>query len=148
MKRLGLLGGMSWESSAEYYPLINEAVRDRLGGMHSADLVMLSIDFADIEELQREGEWRLAGERLALEAGLLANAGAELLVLCTNTLHKVAATITARIEVPLLHIADSCADAINAAGLHTVGLLGSIYTMEQEFYVDRLRDRHRLTVLV
>jgi aspartate racemase len=148
MKRLGLLGGMSWESSAEYYRLINEAVRDRLGGLHSADLVMRSIDFAEIEELQRDGEWRLAGQRLALEAGLLANAGAELLVLCTNTLHKVADTITAQVAVPLLHIADSCADAINAAGLHTVGLLGSIYTMEHEFYANRLRDRHGLTVLV
>jgi aspartate racemase len=148
MKRLGLLGGMSWESSAEYYRLINEAVRDRLGGLHSADLVLRSIDFAEIEEMQRRAEWGAAGERLALEARLLAEAGAELLILCTNTLHKVVDTITERVHIPLLHIADASAEALRAAGLHTVGLLGSAYTMEQDFYKGRLRDRHGLTVFV
>ncbi|MGN6452383.1 MAG: aspartate/glutamate racemase family protein, partial [Steroidobacteraceae bacterium] len=148
MKRLGLLGGMSWESSAHYYRLINEAVRDRLGGLHSADLVLRSIDFAEIEEMQRRGQWRGAGERLALEAGLLQAAGAELLVLCTNTLHKVVDTITARVDIPLLHIADASAEVLRAEGLHTVGLLGSAYTMEQDFYSGRLRDQHGLTVLI
>jgi aspartate racemase len=148
MKRLGLLGGMSWESSAEYYRLINEAVRNRLGGLHSANLLLRSIDFAEIEEMQRRGEWRVAGERLALEACLLAQAGAELLVLCTNTLHKVVDMITERVDIPLLHIADASAEALRAAGLHTVGLLGSAYTMEQDFYRGRLRDRHGLTVLI
>ena len=148
MKRLGLLGGMSWESSAVYYRLINEAVRDRLGGLHSADLVLRSIDFAEIDAMQREGEWQMAGERLAHEAGLLAWAGAELLVLCTNTLHKVIDTITSRVDIPLLHIADASGEAMGAAGLHTVGLLGSAYTMEEDFYTGRLRERHGLTVLI
>lgn len=148
MKRLGLLGGMSWESSAVYYRLINEAVRDRVGGLHSADLVLRSIDFAEIEAMQREGEWQMAGERLAREAGVLAGAGAELLVLCTNTLHKVIDTITSRVDIPFVHIADASGEAVGAAGLHTVGLLGSAYTMEEDFYTGRLQDRHGLTVLI
>jgi aspartate racemase len=147
MKRLGLLGGMSWESSSVYYRLINETVRDRLGGLHSADLVLRSIDFSEIEAMQRKGEWQMAGERLALEARLLAEAGAELLILCTNTLHSVVDTITSRVDIPLVHIADASGEALRAAGLHTVGLLGSAYTMEQDFYTGRLRDRHGLTVL-
>ncbi len=147
MKRLGLLGGMSWQSSAEYYRLINEAVSDRLGGLHSADLVLRSIDFAEIEQMQRDGEWQRAGERLALEASLLVKAGAELLVLCTNTLHKVVETITSQLDVPLLHIADASAEAVRGAGLRSVGLLGSAYTMEEDFYTRPLRDRHGFTVL-
>jgi aspartate racemase len=148
MRRLGLLGGMSWESSAVYYRLINEAVRDRLGGLHSADLVLRSIDFAEIEAMQREGEWQMAGERLAHDAGLLVGAGAELLVLCTNTLHKVIDTITSRVDIPLLHIADASGEAMGAAGLQSVGLLGSAYTMEQDFYTGRLRDEYGLKVLI
>jgi aspartate racemase len=148
VKRIGLLGGMSWESSAEYYRLINEATRERLGGLHSADCVLRSVDFADIEELQSIGAWDEAGERLASEARQLVAAGAELIVLCTNTMHKAADAIVAAADVPFLHIADATADAVKAASLSTVGLLATAYTMEQDFYVGRLRDRHGLNVLV
>jgi aspartate racemase len=148
MKRIGLLGGMSWESSAEYYRLINEATRDRLGGLHSADCLLRSVDFADIEELQRDGRWDQAARRLAAEAQALVAGGAELLVLCTNTMHKVADAIGAAIGVPFVHIADTTAEAVRAAGLGTVGLLATGYTMEQDFYVGRLRDVHGLEVLV
>jgi aspartate racemase len=148
MKRIGLLGGMSWESSAEYYRLVNEATRDRLGGLHSADCVLRSVDFAEIEALQRTGRWEAAGARLASEAAALVDAGAELIVLCTNTMHKVADAITSAIDVPFVHIADTTAEAVRAAGLDTVGLLATAYTMEQDFYVGRLRERHGLEVLV
>lgn len=148
MKRIGLLGGMSWESSVQYYRLMNEAVRDRLGGLHSADCLLRSIDFAEIEELQREGRWDEAGRRLASEAQSLANAGAELIVLCTNTMHKVADAITGAVDVPFVHIADTTAHAVRAHRLSTVGLLATAYTMEQDFYTGRLRDRHGLSVLV
>jgi aspartate racemase len=148
MKRIGLLGGMSWESSAEYYRLINEATRDRCGGLHSADCLLRSVDFAEIEQLQREGDWNRAGERLAREAAALEAAGAEMLVLCTNTMHKVADVISAAITIPFIHIADTTAHAVQAHGLSTVGLLGTAYTMEQDFYAGRLRDRHGITVLV
>jgi aspartate racemase len=148
MKRIGLLGGMSWESSAEYYRLINEEVRDRLGGLHSADCLLRSVDFADIEQLQREGRWQEAGTRLAHEARALVVAGAELLVLCTNTMHKVADEVMEAAAVPLVHIADATAQAVRAHGLGTVGLLATAYTMEQDFYVGRLRQLHDLNVLV
>lgn len=148
MKRIGLLGGMSWESSAEYYRLINETTRDRCGGLHSADCVLRSVDFAEIEQLQREGDWNRAGERLAREAAALEAVGAEMLVLCTNTMHKVADAISAAITIPFIHIADTTAHAVQAKGLSTVGLLGTAYTMEQDFYTGRLRDRHGITVLV
>jgi aspartate racemase len=147
MKRIGLLGGMSWESSAEYYRLINEEVRARLGGLHSADCLLRSVDFADIEQLQREGRWEEAGTRLGEEARALVAAGAELLVLCTNTMHKVADALEAT-AVPLVHIADATAEAVRARGLGTVGLLATAYTMEQDFYVGRLQQRHSLNVLV
>ena len=116
MRRIGLLGGMSWESSAEYYRLVNEAVRDRLGGLHSADCVMRSVDFAAIEPLQRTDRWDEAGALLAAEAQALVAAGAELLVLCTNTMHKVAGAITAAVDVPFVHIADTTAEAVRARG--------------------------------
>jgi aspartate racemase len=148
VKRIGLLGGMSWESSAEYYRLVNEATRDRLGGLHSADCLLRSVDFAEIERLQRAGHWEEAGRRLAEEARALVAAGAELLVLCTNTMHKVADAITASVDVPFVHIADTTAHAVRAEGLSTVGLLATGYTMEQDFYVGRLRDLHGLGVLV
>jgi aspartate racemase len=148
MKRIGLLGGMSWESSIEYYRLVNEMTRDRLGGLHSADCLLRSVDFAEIELLQRDGRWDEAGERLAAEARALVAGGAELLVLCTNTMHKVADAITGAIEIPFVHIADTTAHAVRAAGLDTVGLLATGYTMEQDFYVGRLRDVHGLQVLV
>ena len=148
MKRIGLLGGMSWESSIEYYRLVNEATRERLGGLHSADCLLRSVDFTEIEVLQRDGRWDEAGARLAAEAVGLVAAGAELLVLCTNTMHKVADAITEAVDVPFVHIADTTAEAVRARGLHTVGLLATAYTMEQDFYVGRLRDRHGLEVLV
>jgi aspartate racemase len=148
VKRIGLLGGMSWESSAEYYRLVNEEVRARCGGLHSADCVLRSVDFAEIEQLQRGARWEEAGARMADEARAIVAAGAQLLVLCTNTMHKVADSITAAVDVPFVHIADSTAEAVHAARLTTVGLLATAYTMEEDFYVDRLRDVHRLNVLV
>jgi aspartate racemase len=148
VKRIGLLGGMSWESSLEYYRLVNQEVRQRLGGLHSADCVLRSVDFAPVEQLQRTGRWDQAGELLAGEAQTLVAAGAELLVLCTNTMHKLADRITDAIGIPLVHIADTTAEAVRAAGMSTVGLLATAYTMEQDFYVGRLRDRHHLRVLV
>jgi aspartate racemase len=148
MKRIGLLGGMSWESSIEYYRLVNEITRDRFGGLHSSDCLLRSVDFAEIEVLQREDRWDEAGARLADEARALADAGAELLVLCTNTMHKVADAITDAIDIPFVHIADTTAHAVRAAGLARVGLLATGYTMEQDFYVGRLRELHGLEVLV
>jgi aspartate racemase len=148
VKRIGLLGGMSWESSAQYYRLANEEIRMRCGGLHSADLLLRSVDFSDIEPLQRAGRWEEAGTRLAGEARVLQDAGAELLVLCTNTMHKVADAITEAVEVPLVHIADATAEAVRAEQLTRVGLLATAYTMEQDFYVGRLRQRHGLDVLV
>jgi aspartate racemase len=148
VKRIGLLGGMSWESSAEYYRFVNEAVRGRLGGLHSADCLLRSVDFADVEALQRAGDWDAAGARLAAEARALQDAGAQLLVLCTNTMHRVAPAIEAALDIPLVHIADTTAHAVRAAGHGRVGLLATAYTMEQDFYVGRLRERHGLEVLV
>ena len=148
MKRIGLLGGMSWESSAEYYRFLNEEIRERCGGLHSADCLLRSVDFTDIEPLQRTGRWEEAGARLASEAQALVAAGAELLVLCTNTMHKVASAITEAVDVPFVHIADATAEAVRAQPLHTVGLLATAYTMEEDFYVGRLRQRHGLDVLV
>jgi aspartate/glutamate racemase len=140
MKRIGLLGGMSWESTIEYYRLVNELVAERLGGLHSADCLLRSVDFADIEVLQREDRWEEAGERLAEEARALELAGAELLVLCTNTMHRLAPEISRAISIPFVHIADTTADAVKRAQLTRVGLLATAYTMEQDFYVGRLRS--------
>src|SRR4051812_11235020 len=139
---------MSWESSAVYYRLVNEMVRERLGGLSSADCLLRSVDFAPVEEMQRRGEWEAAGALLASEAAGLEAAGAELLVLCTNTMHKLAAEVEAAVSVPFVHIADATAAAVREAGLSRVGLLATAYTMEQDFYVGRLRDRHGLDVLV
>jgi len=147
MKTIGLIGGMSWESTLGYYRLVNEAVKRRLGGLHSARLVLYSVDFHDIERLQRTGDWAAAGITLADAGRALERAGAEVLLLCTNTMHKVAPAIEAAVAIPLLHIADPTATAIKAAGVARVGLLGTRFTMEQAFYRDRLRDRG-LDVLV
>jgi len=147
MRRIGLLGGMSWESTALYYRLLNEDVRDRLGGFHSARLVMSSVDFAEVEAMQVAGDWDAAGALLAEEARALAAAGAECVVLCTNTMHKVADAIEAAVSIPLIHLADVTADAVRGAGVGTVALLGTRFTMEQPFYADRLRS-HGLEVLV
>lgn len=138
MRRIGLLGGMSWESSALYYEILNEAVRERLGGYHSARVLMSSIDFAEVEAMQAAGEWDAAGALLAAEAAALEAAGAECLVLCTNTMHKVADAIEAATSVPLVHIVDVTAAAVRASGLSRVALLGTRFTMEQAFVRDRL----------
>lgn len=147
MKTIGLLGGMSWESSVLYEELINTQVRARLGGMHSADLIIRSYDFASIEELQSTGAWDEAGERLAADANRLITAGAELIALCTNTMHRVADVIEGAIDVPFVHLADATAAAVKAQDLDTVGLLGTRFTMEEDFYRSRL-ESHGLTVLV
>ena len=148
MKTIGLLGGMSWESTLTYYRLINEGVRERLGGLHSAELVLYSVDFEPIERLQAAGDWDKTGRRLARGARGVAAAGAELLVLCTNTMHKVADAIEAAVDIPFLHIADATAAALKEAGHGRVGLLGTAFTMEQDFYRGRLEERHGLEVLV
>jgi aspartate racemase len=140
MRTIGMIGGMSWESSAEYYRIANELVRDRLGGLHSARLVLASVDFADVERMQVEGRWDEAGLLLADVAKSLEAAGAELLVICTNTMHKVADAVEAAVGVPLVHIIDVTAAAVTAAGLETVGLLGTGFTMEQPFYRERMES--------
>ena len=139
---------MSWESTVPYYREINQTIKGRLGGLHSARLLLYSVDFADIEALQVSGQWDAAGAMLADVARSLERAGADALVLCTNTMHKVAADIQAAVRIPLLHIADPTAQAIQQAGLTTVGLLGTRFTMEQDFYRSRLEQTHGLTVLV
>jgi aspartate racemase len=147
-KLIGLIGGMSWESSAQYYRLINEAVRDRVGGVASARILMWSFDFAKIEALQHAGDWdALAGEMVDA-AKALHKGGADFLILCTNTMHRCAWAIDAAVKTPLLHIADPTAAAIQAAGLTRVGLLGTAFTMEQDFYRGRLEDKFGLEVLV
>jgi aspartate racemase len=144
---IGMLGGMSWESSAQYYRLANELVRERLGGLHSARCLLASVDFADIEKLQVARRWDDVGELLAQVARRLQDGGADLLLLCTNTMHIVADQVEAAIDIPLLHLADITAQAVTRVGLTTVGLLGTAFTMEEAFYQDRLA-RHGLTVLV
>jgi aspartate racemase len=148
VKIIGLIGGMSWESTVPYYQQINEVIKERLGGFHSARLILYSVDFHDIERLQHAGEWEAAGRLLAEAARSLQSAGAEFLVLCTNTMHKVASTIEAAVGIPLFHIADPTALKIREAGYSKVGLLGTRFTMEQGFYIDRLQERHGLQVLV
>lgn len=148
MKTIGLIGGMSWESTVPYYRQINEFIKERLGGLHSARIILYSVDFHDIERLQQAGRWSEAGAVLAGVAGALERAGADLLVLCTNTMHKVAPAIEAAVRIPLLHIADATGEEIKRAGVSTVGLLGTRFTMEQGFYKDRLRQNFGLRVLV
>ncbi len=147
MRRIGVLGGMSWESTAEYYRLLNEIAAKRLGGLHSADLLVRSVDFADIEEMQASGEWERAGARLAAEAATLSDAGAEVIVLATNTMHKVAGAMEEAYGDRFLHLGDTTAAAVGAAGVGRVGLLGTGFTMSQPFYADRLRG-HGLDVVV
>ncbi|MGY6631764.1 MAG: aspartate/glutamate racemase family protein [Wenzhouxiangella sp.] len=146
MKTIGLLGGMSWESTAIYYRLINQGVRARLGGLHSAAILLHSIDFAPMAALQRDNHWDEAGAKLAAHAAGLEKAGADCLVLCTNTMHRVAETIKSALTIPLIHIADATALRLQALGIQQVGLLGTAFTMEQAFYRDRLAG-HGLTVL-
>lgn len=147
MKTIGLLGGMSWESSIEYERIINTEVRRRLGGVHSADLLVRSYDFGAIEQMQAAGDWDGAGSLLAADARLLQDAGADLILLCTNTMHLVAPTIEAGIDVPFLHLADATANAVMAGGVDAVALLGTRFTMEMDFYRGRL-EAHGLRVLI
>ena len=147
MKTIGLLGGMSWESTELYYRLINEETKRIRGGLHSAPVVMLSVDFHDIEQLQQEGDWGAAATVLAEKARVIESAGAELLLICTNTMHKVADQVADAIRIPLLHIADAAATRVKASGIRKVGLLGTRFTMEQQFYKGRL-EQSGLTVLV
>ncbi|MFO7692127.1 MAG: aspartate/glutamate racemase family protein [Vicinamibacterales bacterium] len=147
MKTIGLIGGMSWESTVPYYQTINRVVSRRLGGLHSAKVVLYSVDFDEIEKLQHAGKWDESGEILADAARAVRRAGADFIVLCTNTMHKVAPQIEAAVDVPLLHIADATADRVKAAGLSRIGLLGTRFTMEEDFYRGRLESRHGLEVL-
>ncbi|WP_372396333.1 aspartate/glutamate racemase family protein [Azospirillum sp. HJ39] len=147
-KVIGLIGGMSWESSAEYYRIVNEQVRDRLGGLRSARCLMWSFDFAEIEALQHAGRWDDATALMVDAARRLERGGADFLLICTNTMHRMAADVQGAVGIPLLHIADPTADRIRAAGLRRVGLLGTAFTMEQDFYKGRLADRHGLEVLI
>ncbi|KPP97582.1 aspartate/glutamate racemase family protein [Marinobacter sp. HL-58] len=147
MKTIGLIGGMSWESTQTYYRMINQKVRNQLGGLHSAKLVLYSVDFAEIEALQHQGDWQATAEILGSAGRALESAGAEFLVLCTNTMHKVASRIEEAVSIPLLHIADATASVLEKDGVTCVGLLGTRFTMEQEFYIDRLRG-HGVQVVV
>lgn len=148
MKLIGLIGGMSWESTALYYRIINEQVKQQLGGLHSARSLMYSVDFQEIEKLQVAGEWEKAGAILAAAAVSLEQGGADFIVLCTNTMHKVAHQITAAVQIPLLHIADATAERIRRAGVKRVGLLATGFTMEQDFYKGRLQQEFGIEVLV
>lgn len=148
MKTLGLIGGMSWESTVPYYRTINEEVKQQLGGLHSARLLLYSVDFAQVEQLQRQGEWQQAGQMLGEAAAALRRAGAEVIVLCTNTMHKVAADIERIGGLPLLHIADATAQAVQQQGIRRVALLGTRFTMEQDFYKGRLTTQFGLEVIV
>ena len=148
MKTIGMIGGMSWESSLEYYRLINEAVKEQLGDLHSAKSLMYSVDFAEIEALQREGRWQEATQVMIDDARAVEAGGADFLIICTNTMHKMADDVQRSIAIPLLHIADATAEAIQARGLQRVGLLGTRFTMEQDFYRGRLVEKYALDVLV
>ncbi|MFM2483367.1 aspartate/glutamate racemase family protein [Celerinatantimonas sp. YJH-8] len=148
MKTIGLLGGMSWESTQHYYQAINEGIKAQLGGLHSAQIVLYSVDFAPIEKLQHEGDWDGCAQILAQAAIHIQDAGADCLLICTNTMHKVAPEIEARLHIPLLHIADATAEQLVAGGVTRVGLLGTSFTMEQSFYKGRLHEQYGLDVLL
>jgi aspartate racemase len=148
MKTIGLIGGMSWESSIEYYRIINQTVNARLGGVHSAQSLMYSFDFAEIEALQRDGDWNQMTQEMVNAAQTLEQGGADLLVICTNTMHRMADDVQAAVSIPLLHIADTAAQAIKAQNIDTVGLLGTRFTMEGDFYRMRLEEKHGLKVLI
>jgi len=148
MKVIGLIGGMSWESTVEYYRLINESVKEKLGGLHSAKCVLYSVDFAEVEELQRQGRWPDAAQLLVGAAQNVEKAGADFVLICTNTMHKLADPVQARIGIPLLHIADATAAKVGQAGIRRVGLLGTRFTMEEDFYRGRLADQFGLEVII
>ncbi len=148
MKTIGLIGGMSWESSIEYYRILNEEVKNRLGGLHSAQCLMYSVDFAEFEVLQREGRWDEGAEKMVAAGRRLEAGGADFIVICTNTMHKSTDVMEAQLHIPILHIADAAAEAVKAAGLRKVALLGTRFTMEGDFYCGRLAQRHGLDVLI
>ena len=148
MKVIGLIGGMSWESTIPYYRIINETVKERLGGLHSAKIILYSVDFYEIEQLQRAGDWAIAEEILGEAACALRSAGADFIVICTNTMHIVADTVQKQAGIPLLHIVDSCAQKIKRQGLKRVGLLGTSFTMEQEFYRGRMLTHHGIETVI
>lgn len=148
MKTIGLIGGMSWESSIEYYRIINETAKAKLGGLHSAKSIMYSVDFAEIEILQHQGKWAEAAQMLIDAAKNLENGGADFIVLCTNTMHKVADDIQANVKIPLLHIADATAQLVKDSGIQKIGLLGTRFTMEEEFYKGRLSQKYGLNVCI
>lgn len=148
MKTIGLIGGLSWESSIEYYRIINEMVRDRLGGLHSAECLMYSFDFAEIEALQASGDWETASHRMIAAARQVERGGADCIVICSNTMHRMAFDVQNAVDIELIHIADATAKAIKADGIDKVGLLGTRFTMEQDFYKGRLVNEHGLDVLI
>ena len=148
MKTIGLIGGMSWESTVGYYRLINEGVKQKLGGLHSAEIVLASVDFDPIEKLQRSGDWDAMAEILGTAAKSVEAAGADFLLICTNTMHKVAPEVQQAVNIPLLHIADATAEVLAKQGIRTVGLLGTAFTMEQDFYRGKLEKDHGLNVLI
>ncbi len=147
MKILGLIGGMSWESTIPYYRMINQHVKEQLGGLHSAKIILYSVDFHEIEQLQAKGDWQTAGQVLSDAAVSLKRAGADVIVVCTNTMHKVADEIETACGLPLLHIADATAAQIKQQGISKIGLLGTRYTMEQDFYRGRLTQKHHIDVI-
>lgn len=148
MKTIGLIGGMSWESSVEYYRIINETVREKLGGLHSAKSVMYSVDFSEIDALQHQGKWEAASERMIAAARYVEAGGADFVIICTNTMHKMADDVQENITIPLLHIADATGEKIRAQGLKKIGLLGTKFTMEEDFYKGRLAEQHGLAVII
>jgi len=148
MKTIGLIGGMSWESSIEYYRIINQVVQKKLGGVHSAKIVLISLDFAEIEDLQNSGDWEEATRIMVEAARRVEKGGADLILICTNTMHLMAEEVQEKINIPLLHIADATAQAVKQKELNTIGLLGTRFTMEKEFYRGRLETHHQLMVLI
>jgi aspartate racemase len=148
MKTIGLIGGMSWESSTEYYRIINETTKAKLGGLHSAKCILYSVDFAEIELLQQQGRWQEAAQALIDAAKSVEDGGADFVVLCTNTMHKVASDIQAHINIPFLHIADATARQVKYSGINKVGLLGTRFTMEEDFYKSRLTQKYGLDVII
>jgi aspartate racemase len=148
MKTIGLIGGMSWESSIEYYQIVNQAVRAKLGGLHSAKCIMYSVDFAEIESLQHQARWNEATQLLITAAKSVENGGADFVIFCTNTMHKVADEVQKHIKIPILHIADATAERVKAKGMKKVGLLGTKFTMEEDFYKGRLIQKHNLGIIV
>ena len=148
MKTIGLIGGLSWESTVDYYRYINLALRARLGGAHSAPILLYSVDFAPISQMQRESRWDDAADEMIAAAQRLERGGADCVLICANTMHKMADAVQSAVSIPLLHIADAAAAAIRAQGLHTVGLLGTRYTMEMDFYTRRLEEQHGITAIV